>query len=73
MTTSQAWSFDKDALLEHFAGDLDFAKEVFDIFRAESARLRLQIEAAICAGDAETLGKRAHPLKGAVSNFFASR
>jgi len=62
------------ARLKGLAGDdPDLIGEVAEIFLAESEDLMQAIRDSLAEGDAETLSKAAHSLKGSVANFGAEQ
>ncbi len=63
----------RDDLRERLDGDMDLLKELVDIFIEDSAKLIQGIDDALGQKDADKIGKIAHTIKGAVSNFSASR
>jgi PAS domain S-box-containing protein len=62
---------DLDALRELTGGDTDFARELVDTFVSSGDRCLADIAAALKVRDLETIGKRAHSLKGASANIYA--
>jgi HPt (histidine-containing phosphotransfer) domain-containing protein len=60
-------------LSERLDRDLALFNELADIFISDSVNLISKIEDTIKAGDSQALGKAAHTLKGAVSNFSAKK
>jgi PAS domain S-box-containing protein len=62
---------DKGALLERVGGDIELLRELVIIFTDDCPRLLDEIREAVQLGDAETLEKTAHTLKGSVGNFAA--
>jgi two-component system sensor histidine kinase/response regulator len=65
-------SFDAAGLLERVEGDTELLREIVDLFAADSPRLLDELRQASAEGDAETLKRAAHTLKGAASNFGAT-
>ena len=63
--------FDPAALLDRVGGDLDVIRTLVEIFAGESAIMLRQLDEAVSLGDAAMLGRSAHKLKGAISNFGA--
>ena len=63
----------RDDLRERLDGDMDLYCELVDIFLEDSDVLLSAIEDAIKAKDSEKVGKNAHTIKGAVSNFSAQK
>lgn len=60
-------------LSERLDGDISLLSELADIFISDSVNLMSKIEESFKAGDSQTLGKAAHTIKGAVSNFSAKK
>ncbi|MDW8051974.1 MAG: Hpt domain-containing protein [Armatimonadota bacterium] len=60
-----------DYLNEITGGDQEFLAELLSDFLAQTPALLSQIEAAIASGDAATLGKVAHALKGSARSVGA--
>jgi signal transduction histidine kinase/DNA-binding response OmpR family regulator len=56
--------FDVRAALEQVGGDEQFLNEVIALFQREATRLLGEVRAAITRGDAATLRRTAHALKG---------
>jgi len=63
--------FDKDALLKAFDNDMEFLKEVIDMFIADYPDMLKNITTAIESKDAPGLQRTAHALKGMLGNFQA--
>lgn len=61
----------RSELNERLDGDISLFRDLLEIFTGDYPRLRSEIIQAIDDGDSEKLGKRAHTVKGAVSNFSA--
>jgi len=64
---------DLHALHELTGGDADFERELIDTFVSSGDKCLTEIIAALQANDFETIGKRAHALKGASANIHAHR
>jgi HPt (histidine-containing phosphotransfer) domain-containing protein len=62
---------DKASALERAGGDLELLQEVARLFLDEYPKMLAEIRQAIHAGDARTLERAAHNLKGSVGNFGA--
>jgi HPt (histidine-containing phosphotransfer) domain-containing protein len=60
-----------DALHELTGGDLEFERELVETFVNSGDRCLAEIIAALSVSDMETIGKRAHALKGASANIHA--
>ena len=63
---------DVAALRELTGGDAEFERELTEIFIASGDQNLRDIRAALRVQDLETIGKRAHTLKGASANIQAS-
>jgi HPt (histidine-containing phosphotransfer) domain-containing protein len=59
----------REAFLAGLGDDVELARKLVDIFIGQSPRLLAEIHAAIERGDADTLRRSAHALKGTISNF----
>ena len=68
----QPAALDHVALLQQVGGDEGLLAELVTVFRADSARLREEIAAALGRGDARAVERAAHTLKGLVRFFGAS-
>jgi two-component system sensor histidine kinase/response regulator len=64
---------DMDALRELTGGDAEFERELVETFVSSGDKCLAEILIACRAKDFETIGKRAHALKGASANIHASR
>ena len=62
---------DKAALLDRVGGDMELLGELATLFNDDCPRLLDEIREAVRLGDAETLARTAHTLKGSVGNFAA--
>ena len=62
---------DRANALARVGGDLDLLKEIAALFLDEYPRELDEIRTALASGDAHTLERSAHGLKGAVANFGA--
>ncbi len=62
---------DLEALRELTGGDIEFERELVQTFVASGDRCLAEIVAALQINDLETIGKRAHALKGASANIHA--
>jgi HPt (histidine-containing phosphotransfer) domain-containing protein len=60
---------DRQALLMQVDGDTELLRRMVSIFLADAPDRLCAIRAALESNNAETLGRLAHRLKGAVSNF----
>ena len=63
---------DVAALREVTGGDTDFERELIETFISSGDKCLAEILAAFQLSDYETIGKRAHALKGASANIHAS-
>jgi two-component system, sensor histidine kinase and response regulator len=68
-----AHDVDINALHELTGGDTEFERELIDTFVASGDKCLAEIVAAVQVHDFETIGKRAHALKGASANIHAHR
>jgi two-component system, sensor histidine kinase and response regulator len=64
---------DLTALHELTGGDADFERELIETFVASGDKCLADIVDALRANDYDTVGKRAHTLKGASANIHAHR
>jgi CheY-like chemotaxis protein len=64
---------DLTALHELTGGDADFERELIETFVASGDKCLADIVEALRADDYDTVGKRAHTLKGASANIHAHR
>jgi HPt (histidine-containing phosphotransfer) domain-containing protein len=62
---------DRATALARVGGDLDLLKEIAALFLDEYPRALYDIHKALDSGDAKTLERSAHGLKGSVANFGA--
>lgn len=62
---------DRATALSRVGGDLELLKEIAALFLDEYPRELAEIRKALAAGDAHTLERSAHGLKGSVANFGA--
>ena len=61
--------FDKDKALKMFEDDVEFLKELVEIFINDTPEQMSEIKEAVNSRNNEALEKSAHKLKGAVANF----
>ncbi len=64
---------DRDALLAELDGDEELLTELIETMRSEAPKLLHEVRIAVDSADAAAVGRAAHTLKGAVSNFGARR
>jgi HPt (histidine-containing phosphotransfer) domain-containing protein len=64
-------TFNPDELLERVDNDDDFLRETVEMIDSDGPEILAQVRAAAAAGDAATVGRAAHTLKGMISNFCA--
>ena len=64
-----AKTFNENELLDRVDNDLEFLAETVQILQCDGQCAMDQIREAIAAGDAPSVGRAAHALKGIVSNF----
>jgi HPt (histidine-containing phosphotransfer) domain-containing protein len=62
---------DRATALARVGGDVDLLKEIAALFLDEYPRALDDMHNALAAGDAHTLERSAHGLKGSVANFGA--
>lgn len=62
---------DHAALLDRVDGDLEFLEETVELLESDGRQLVEELRSASEAGDQDALVKKAHALKGMVSNFCA--
>ena len=60
-------------LSDRLDGDIELLNELAEIFISDSVNLMSKVEETFKAGDSQSLGKAAHTIKGAVSNFSAAK
>jgi two-component system, sensor histidine kinase and response regulator len=65
--------FDRENVLANLGDDEDLLAQLIVMYSEDEPRMLAEIDMAIRTGDAEALHSAAHALKGAVSNFCASR
>ena len=65
--------FDYEDFLDRIDGDVDLLKEVVEIFLQDTPGLLADLYTAIKHGDAESVERAAHTLKGATANISAKR
>ena len=68
---SDAQTVDRQSLLKAFDHDWSLFKELVDIFTSDTPQMMVSLRQAAEAGDAETLSRTAHSLKGMLRNFKA--
>jgi two-component system sensor histidine kinase/response regulator len=61
----------KDEVMERIGGDMELLSEMVEIFLDDNPDLMKKMQDAILKGDAITLERAAHTLKGSVGNFSA--
>jgi HPt (histidine-containing phosphotransfer) domain-containing protein len=66
-----AETFDEAELMDRLDNDVEFLAETVEMLTGDGPGLMSQIQDAIASGDAATLGRVAHTLKGMISNFCA--
>jgi CheY-like chemotaxis protein/HPt (histidine-containing phosphotransfer) domain-containing protein len=64
-------SFDRQSLLNAFDHDWNLFSELVDIFSKDYPQMLVTLREALSAGDAQTLSRTAHSLKGMLRNFQA--
>ena len=63
--------FDRDVALSRVGGDVELLKEIAVLFLDDYPRSLSELRQALDAGDAKSIERAAHGLKGSVSNFGA--
>jgi HPt (histidine-containing phosphotransfer) domain-containing protein len=63
--------FDENELLARVDNDWEFLGETVQMLATDGRDLMQQIRSAAASGDAPTVGRAAHTLKGMISNFCA--
>jgi HPt (histidine-containing phosphotransfer) domain-containing protein len=61
--------FDEAELLERVDNDVEFLADTVQMLESDGRALMVELKAAVAAGDAPTVGRTAHTLKGMISNF----
>lgn len=69
--SSELAKLDCAVALERLGGDAELLREVAGLFLEEYPLLMDEIQAAAMTGDADSLQRAAHSMKGSVSNFGA--
>jgi len=69
--SAEAAEIDLVALRELTGGDLEFERELVETFITSGDQCLAEIVSALNASDLDTIGKRAHALKGASANIHA--
>ena len=64
-----ASTFNENELMDRVDNDLEFLAEALQMLQCDGPSAMQQIRDALAAGDAPSLGRAAHALKGIVSNF----
>ncbi len=62
---------DRDLALSRVGGDLDLLKEIAMLFVQDYPKVLQELHQAIASGDAQTVERTAHGLKGSVATFGA--
>jgi two-component system, sensor histidine kinase and response regulator len=62
---------DRELALSRVGGDVELLKEIAGLFLEDYPKLLDELLAAAARGDAKTVERAAHGLKGSVSNFGA--
>jgi two-component system, sensor histidine kinase and response regulator len=70
-TANERVIVDKNQILDRVGGDIELLGEVIALFIDDYPQTLSEIRGAIHKGDPDSLGRAAHTLKGAVSNFGA--
>ena len=61
--------FDEAKLMEHVDNDVAFLADTVQMLETDGRALMVELQTAVAAGDAPTIGRTAHTLKGMISNF----
>lgn len=69
--TNQLLSFNRHLALDRVGGDEDLLREVAQIYLAEYPALLTEIRSAVKHGDAESLQRASHTLKGSLATLGA--
>ncbi len=64
---------DLDAALNALEGDRELLRRIVDLFLLQSPQLLEEVRISIARGDAPTLERAAHKLRGSVTNFAAKK
>jgi PAS domain S-box-containing protein len=72
-TEEAVTDFDREAALDRVGGDRTLLRELIEMFETEASNWMAGLSEAIGRGDAATVKRMAHTLKGAVSTFGAAR
>ena len=70
-THSSLTLIDRDVALARVGGDVDLLKEIAVLFLEDYPRVLLELRGALETGDAKSIERTAHGLKGSVANFGA--
>ncbi|MBS0345209.1 MAG: response regulator [Proteobacteria bacterium] len=65
--------FDREKVLANLGDDEELLNQLIEMYSEDEPRMLASVDAAVAAGDAESLYSSAHALKGAISNFCAER
>lgn len=60
---------DREAILARLQGDEELFRELVALFMSDTPSLLKEAHRALASGDADTLQRTAHTIKGSVSNF----
>ena len=71
VTTSVTAGIDRQVALSRVGGDAELLKEIAQLFIDDYPRAMADIRQAADRGDAKSLERSAHGLKGSVANFGA--
>lgn len=67
-----AEKLDRFSILERFEGNQELLTELIHLFLGEAPHLIATMREALQQGDMQELGRSAHSMKGAASNFLAN-
>jgi two-component system, sensor histidine kinase and response regulator len=68
---SLGFQLDRKAILVRLQGDEELFRDLVNLFAADTPQLICEARHALACGDANTLQRAAHTIKGSVSNFGA--
>lgn len=63
---------DREEALSRVGGDAELLKEIANLFLDDYPKLMAALSEAVARGDAQSVERTAHNLKGSVSNFGAN-
>jgi HPt (histidine-containing phosphotransfer) domain-containing protein len=69
LPTASGFRLDREAILARLQGDEELFRELVALFMSDTPSLLKEARKALASGDADTLQRTAHTIKGSVSNF----